>query len=348
MAYGYIYMLRFYLRNILCSFFNRYSRVNIRITLGHVISSMWFKLLISITIIGMLLFYNRIDFSVLASLSTNWFLIVFAFLLMLPPFLIVSYRFKLLLSSQNINVSFLLALRWTMIGSFFDLTMPSSNGGDIVKAGYVVKHIRPGLRIRSVMAVAFDRVIGLLGLFILASIVNVLGWVYLSDLPARHYLLAISLILGFVPIIFLLIVGKIRIYKIPKVNIWLSNRQWGVRLIQVFVSFSYLQGKPMILFVALLLSVINHLFWCTTLVLITSALGDNISLLKGFVVFPLAISGGVVGIAGGFGGGTVIFDLLFTKLLLIQNGALIGLVFQTLGLLSRLFGLPFYLSKKAY
>jgi hypothetical protein len=63
-----------------------------------------------------------------------------------------------------------------------------------------------------------------------------------------------------------------------------------------------------------------------------------------FIVFPLAIFGGVFGVAGGFGMGTAAFDFLLSHLLLIQNGALIGLLFQIAGALSRFLGLPFYLS----
>ena len=83
--------------------------------------------------------------------------------------------------SQGITVGFLQATRWTMIGSFFDLAMPSSNGGDVIKAGFIIKHVGAGQRIRAVMAVAFDRVLGLLGLFLLASIVSITGWGHKGD-----------------------------------------------------------------------------------------------------------------------------------------------------------------------
>jgi hypothetical protein len=66
--------------------------------------------------------------------------------------------------------------------------------------------------------------------------------------------------------------------------------------------------------------------------------------MTGFVVFPLAIFSNVFGVAGGFGGGTVGFDLVITQLLAMENGALIGLLFQSLSALARLVGgLPFYL-----
>jgi hypothetical protein len=88
---------------------------------------------------------------------------------------------------------------------------------------------------------------------------------------------------------------------------------------------------------------LNHVFWCSALLCTSYAVGDAIAPMSGFTVFPLAIFGGVFGFAGGFGVGTVAFDFLLSHLLLVKNGALIGLLFQVMGSLSRLLGLPFFM-----
>jgi uncharacterized protein (TIRG00374 family) len=312
--------------------------------LRRTVNSIWFKLAVAASIIGLLAYFNRIDVAVLASLSETWPWLLAAFLLTLPPFWIVSYRFKVILSSQGIEVPFRQALRWTMIGSFFDLAMPSSNGGDFIKAGYVVGHVGAGLRTRAVMAVAFDRVIGLLGLFLLANVVSIIGWDVLKDLPARHLVVGMSFAAGIGPLIAFRIAGSRRLYNNSHINRWLLGHTWGLRLKQMIGAFNALRENPRILFAALGLSMLNHIFWCTSLLFITFAVGDAVSPLKGFIVFPLAIFGGVFGVAGGFGFGTAAFDFLLSNLLLIQNGALIGLLFQIFGALSRLLGLPFYLA----
>jgi uncharacterized protein (TIRG00374 family) len=312
--------------------------------LRRTVKSVWFKLAVAGVIIGLLVYFNRINVSVLRSLSDTWPWLLAAMLFALPPFWIVSYRFKVILYSQGIQVPFKQALRWTMIGSFFDLAMPSSNGGDFVKAGYVVTHVGAGLRTRAVMAVAFDRVIGLLGLFLLAALATVIGWNLLADLPARHLVVAISLAVGIGPLVAFRIAGSRRLYNNPALNQWLLARSWGIRLKQLIGSFNALRENPRVLVVSLMLSMLNHLFWCTSLMFIALAVGNAVDPLKGLIVFPLAIFGGVFGVAGGFGLGTAAFDFLLSHLLLIQNGALIGLLFQIIGALSRLIGLPFYLS----
>lgn len=307
-------------------------------------SSVWFKLTVAVAVFGLLIYFNRLEFSVLYSLYETWPWLLSAFILALPPFAIVSYRFKIVLASQGINVPFIQALRWTMVGSFFDLAMPSSNGGDVVKAGYVVDHVGAGLRIRAVMAVAIDRLIGLLGLFLLAAIVGVMGWNLLKDLPTRHLIVGMSVVAGIGPLIGFRIAGSRHLYNNSRFNRWLFAHTWGLRLKQMIGSFNALRESPKILFEALGLSILNHIFWCTSLLFIAYAVGNTVPPLKGFIVFPLAIFGGVFGVAGGFGLGTAAFDFLLSHLLLIQNGALIGLLFQTIGAFSRLLGLPFFLA----
>ncbi|UOA09525.1 lysylphosphatidylglycerol synthase transmembrane domain-containing protein [Methylobacter sp. S3L5C] len=318
--------------------------LNLHYWLRRTVTSIWFKLAVAATIIGLLVYFNRIDVAVLASLSKTWPWLLAAFLLTLPPFWIVSYRFKVILASQGFFVPFWQALRWTMIGSFFDLAMPSSNGGDFIKAGYVVEHVGAGLRTRAVMAVAIDRVIGLLGLFLLANVVSIIGWDMLKDLPARNLVVGMSFAAGIGPLIAFRIAGSRCLYNNSYIRSWLGKYTWGQRLTQMIASFNALRENPRVLLVALGLSLLNHIFWCTSLLFIAFAVGDAVSPMKGFIVFPLAIFGGVFGVAGGFGFGTAAFDFLLSHLLLIQNGAIIGLLFQIFGALSRLLGLPYYLS----
>ena len=75
--------------------------------------------------------------------------------------------------------------------------MPSSNGGDLMKAVFVVKHAWTGQRTRAVLAVVFDRVLGLFGLLLLAPVVSVIGWNFLRDMPARGMVVVLTLAVNF-------------------------------------------------------------------------------------------------------------------------------------------------------
>jgi hypothetical protein len=248
-----------------------------------------------------------------------------------------------ILRSQGIRVPILQAIRWTMIGLFFDLAMPSSCGGDLIKVGCLFKHVGTGQRGRAMMAVAFDRALGLIGLFLLASLASVFGWEILRDLPARNMVVAVAVGVGCGSLLILQVAGSDRLYRNPVLDRVLSRNGWGRRVKEIIESFNALRARPLYLTAALGLSVLNHVFWCASLFCIVRAVGVSVELVKGLVVFPLALFSNIFGVAGGFGGGTAGFDLLFSQLLAIGNGALIGLLFQGLSALARLAGLPFYL-----
>jgi glycosyltransferase 2 family protein len=64
------------------------------------------------------------------------------------------------------------------IGTVFNLLIPGAVGGDLIKAAYLVR-----MRIKKTQAVAsmiIDRILGLMGLFVLASIAGGIAW---SDAP---------------------------------------------------------------------------------------------------------------------------------------------------------------------
>ena len=307
------------------------------------VRSVWFKAAVAAVVVGLLFAFNRIEPQALLQLGKTWPWLLGALALMLPPFVIVSYRFQIILRAQGVEVSLREALRWTMIGSFFDLAMPSSNGGDLVKAGYVVKYVGPGLRTRAVMAVLFDRVLGLLGLFLLASVVSIFGWSVVRDIPARNLLLLCLFGASFGALLGFRIIGARRLYNAPFLQKLFAKGVWGARIRQLVGAFNELRERPASMAAALALSMFNHMFWCLALLCIARAVGDQVDWIKGFVVFPLAIFSNIFGVAGGFGLGTAAFDLFLSHLLDIGNGALIGLLFQSLGALSRLAGLPFYL-----
>ena len=308
-----------------------------------VLKSTWFRVALALLVLAALVYFNRIDPRAFAGLGQRWPWLALAFLLMLPSYAIVSCRFWLVLRNQGIDVPFRVAMRWTMIGSFFDLAMPSNSGGDLIKGAYVVRHVGQGSRTRGVMAVAFDRILGLIGLFLLSSIAVVVGWNYVQQIPGASKLLVLLPLVTVGSLAFFRIFGSRRLYR----NEWLARTMLrlpgGALLRQVIGSFNSLREQPLQFVWVMALSVANHAFWCAALLCITVAFGLSIAAVQGFAVFPLAIFGNTFGFAGGFGVGTAAFDLVFSSLLHVSVGAAVGLTFQVLTAISRLAGLPFYL-----
>ena len=315
--------------------------------LKRIFGSAWFKLFIAIIVMVALLASDRIGLNVFANLQGSWGWLILAFLLMLPPYIVVSYRFFIVLRNQGLEVRLRQAIHWTMIGSFFDVAMPGSSGGDVIKAAYIFNDLEAGSRTRGLMAVAFDRILGLIGLFLLAIITMSIGWQTVKELPGSIEIFLFLGTMSFGVLGFFYIAGSRTLSRSAIFKNLVGKLPASERLFKLIDCFRSLREHRGELALILALSVLNHLFWCSALLCITIAFKETIEPVVGFTIFPLAIFSNVFGFAGGFGVGTVGFDLIFSLLLNIQTGATIGLTFQTLSLLSRLAGLPFFLLRSS-
>jgi len=86
--------------------------------------------------------------------------------------LVIAVRWWLLLRAQTIHIDLLAAFRLHFLGLFYNNVMPSSVGGDLLKAWYVTKHTHK--RLEGALSVAVDRVVGLIGMVVMAVLAYVL------------------------------------------------------------------------------------------------------------------------------------------------------------------------------
>ena len=88
-------------------------------------------------------------------------------LLFLASSVIVSFRLKILLAAQKIFVRMSHLIRLTFVGYFFSSFLPTSVGGDVVKAFYISK--ASGKTMQSYASVFVDRLLGMFTLFLIAT-----------------------------------------------------------------------------------------------------------------------------------------------------------------------------------
>ncbi|MHC4912448.1 MAG: lysylphosphatidylglycerol synthase transmembrane domain-containing protein [Planctomycetota bacterium] len=91
---------------------------------------------------------------------------------------IVALRWWLLLRSQSIFIKFSASVRLHFLGLFYNNFLPSSVGGDVVRAWYVTRHTDK--RFEAALSVFVDRAIGLLSTMIIAA------FFYMFFLRGRH------------------------------------------------------------------------------------------------------------------------------------------------------------------
>ncbi len=91
---------------------------------------------------------------------------------------IVGLRWWILLRAQSIRIELLMAIRLHFLGLFYNTFLPSSMGGDVVRAWYVTKHTDK--KVEAALSVFVDRGVGLLCMTTIA-IVSYLFFVHGRD-----------------------------------------------------------------------------------------------------------------------------------------------------------------------
>lgn len=125
------------------------------------------KIALAAGLIYWLVATGKITFEPFARMLSITWLVPFVFLIILCVILTNNLRWLLLLQGQKIQTGVKETLPLTFIGLFFNLAMPGSVGGDVVKAYYIAQD-QPGTKVRAVTSVLMDRVVGLYAMALIA------------------------------------------------------------------------------------------------------------------------------------------------------------------------------------
>ncbi|MCY2931192.1 MAG: lysylphosphatidylglycerol synthase transmembrane domain-containing protein [Planctomycetota bacterium] len=109
-------------------------------------------------------------------------LVGLAVVVTLASYFVAALRWRALLALQDIRVGPWEALRLTFLGMFFNIVVPGTVGGDLVKAYYAAQHARDKGSV--LVSVVIDRALGLFMLTLLAgAMLGVLALVRPPNLP---------------------------------------------------------------------------------------------------------------------------------------------------------------------
>src|SRR6266478_8697340 len=105
-----------------------------------------------------------------------------------------AFRWHVLLKVQGIHLSFLRLSGLFLIGMFYNQFLPGGTGGDIIKSYYLLKET-PDKKAGALLAVVFDRFIGLVALVVITATLIGLRYDFLSQKPETRNLLWLLLII---------------------------------------------------------------------------------------------------------------------------------------------------------
>lgn len=165
--------------------------------------------LVGMSLLGWSIYSNRDQLRQCLGGNLGWTSIVMAFALYSAGMMMAFVRWYFLVRMLGISIKLSDSLRLSFVGGLFNLIIPGAVGGDFVKAAFLSKMQVPKVRVYSSMVI--DRFIGLLGLFLLASIAGLSAWP--TSPPQIHRLTIFALIVTtglivFLGLIFSGILGK--------------------------------------------------------------------------------------------------------------------------------------------
>jgi uncharacterized membrane protein YbhN (UPF0104 family) len=295
---------------------------------------------------------DRIELRTFQKLQHGWIWAVYGFLCFLPMYFLCAIRLRLLLGALALPGSLGHSLSWTMIGSFFDVAMPSSNGGDVVKAYYVARHAGKGRRSVAIMSVMLDRVVGLLALFLFALIIALAAGSQVTGKPGLERLPAVlAVICGGTLIAFVILVSPVVERSALRKRL-MARLPYHARFETLYAAFAGLRSHWGILLAMLGLSLVIQICGCAGILCLAQGLEFRsvstgvpvpLQIAESLVVLPLAIFLNTFGVAGGWGVGEAAFGELFRVMLGVSGGVELAMVFHVVAMLSRLLGAPWVL-----
>ena len=298
----------------------------------------YLKLLISFAILTYIFIEFNVDIKKFSTISFSNLIILIA--IGVCCILLNALRIFYIFKNQNFEIKYLNCLKINMIGSLFDSTLPTSNGGDIVRISYYINFFKTNkTKIASISFI--DRLFGFFTFFILI----IFSGIYLNfNNPTIDLIFRIVSFLTAFFLLFFLFVGSKRISN------YLSKFNWihKLRIIPIMQVINNIRNSPKNLLILFLITLLNHLLIFYSLFIIIKIFNDimNVDYYSLILSTSIGMISSVLGVAGGFGIGTLSFIEMYNLLLKIDHIPEIVIFFQIYQLFIKLFGLPVFLYSK--
>lgn len=282
---------------------------------------------VAFTLLGFSLWSNREQIRSVMERPIDYRLFVVAFLVYFTALILTFGRWYLLVRALNLPFRFRDALRLGFIGNVFNLVIPGAIGGDVIKAAYLCRE--QARKTQAVSTMVIDRAVGLLGLFLLASVSGLVAYGQMSAEPQR--LIRVVWVASITGLVGLGLIFTPALYR-PLLSL-LKGRGRVEIFFQELVAMAATYRSKIGLVTGLLLgSSLIHSLYVAAFFLVSRALfpASSVTLLDHFVVVPLTLFSTAIPLPfGALGVSENIADQLF-QLVGYQGGALAMMGFRIL------------------
>ncbi|MCH7869818.1 MAG: flippase-like domain-containing protein [Myxococcales bacterium] len=132
------------------------------------------KATLLVVIVGALIQQDLLSLAPIKTAISRWPLVLGGWVCISCTTAIAIIRWHVLIRAQGIPIPLLRTIQSAFVGLFFNVFLPGSLSGDLIKGYYVVRSV-PGHTATAVSSILFDRVVGLSGLITLSAIALLVG-----------------------------------------------------------------------------------------------------------------------------------------------------------------------------
>jgi hypothetical protein len=243
------------------------------------------KAVVSIGLIWYLL--SKVEFAaVYASLiSAQPFWLLMAFATLNIGKLLTGYRWQILLEVQGIKIPLRSLIASVYVGQFFNSFLPTTIGGDVVRAYDVATQSKESTK--SVISVLVDRLIGVFALTLLAVLALLSSYFIGEDVG---FFVFPVLLMFFICFFGITIIYNNSLIEIPvRLLQFLRLSNFADKLKESSQSLHLLKDKPRILIIALIASIALQINVILFYYFIGIALDLGVSLLYFSIIVPIAL-----------------------------------------------------------
>lgn len=275
------------------------------------------KVAVAAVLIGWLIRSGALDFGALAVFVQKPWLLAFDLGLFALSVATATLRWRALLAIPGVRVPLARLTQLQLTAMFFNVVIPGSVGGDVVKALYVARDSAPEKRTTILLIVFVERLLGLAALVAVASIVTIVrarelfADPLLRPVASAVLLLGVGVIVG--PVVFILLMRRAGHH----LERWIGGTtKIGKILGQLVAAMRLLASSPKNLVEAMALSMAQHAFAIGLFTVLTRVVtNQDVAYSAVATVFPLGLLTMILPISpAGLGVGHVAFDRLFAAI----------------------------------
>ncbi|HEY2711068.1 MAG TPA: lysylphosphatidylglycerol synthase transmembrane domain-containing protein [Chthoniobacterales bacterium] len=214
------------------------------------------------------------DYRWIAAALFAYFLVEFA----------AGVRWHILLKVQRIHLSISRVAGLFLIGMFYNQFLPGGTGGDLIKSYLLLKET-PGKATGALLAVIFDRMVGLIALITITGTLIALRYEWLTQLPETRRLVWVLLaVLGSAVLMLLtsfIVSGLNLAHRLPQ---RVPARERLIELSAAYHLYAHHWRATLVAFAA---SIIAHLSTFATFLCVAYAFRAQVAVLDFFAIMPI-------------------------------------------------------------